>query len=129
MIEPRPEVAGGNYQQAEFAADLAQVIRGEGGNEYGDAVGFFSRTYLTDGLKNLLVTTLNRLSAGRGEPVIQLKTSFGGGKTHSLLALYHLFGGIPRKNLRQCGKYWTRRALNFCQKSIWRKSSARGKIR
>ena len=93
VIEPHPDVAKGRYKQAEFAADLAQVVRGEGSSEYLNPVEFFSRTYLTSGLKNLLVETLRRLTSGDGEPVIQLKTSFGGGKTHSLLALYHLFGG------------------------------------
>ena len=96
VMEPRPDVAQGRYRQAEFAADLAQVVRGEGGSEYTDPVEFFSRTYLTGGLKKLLVETLKRLSTGAGEPIIQLKTSFGGGKTHSLLALYHLFGGNIR---------------------------------
>lgn len=93
VIEPHTDVAHGRYKQAEFAADLAQVVRGEGSSEYVNPVEFFSRTYLTTGLKNLLVETLRRLTSGNGEPVIQLKTSFGGGKTHSLLALYHLFGG------------------------------------
>lgn len=96
VIEPRPEVASGNFKQAEFAADLEQVARGAGSVEYTDAQEFFNRTYLTGGLKNLLSETLKRLSSGNGEPVIQLKTSFGGGKTHSLLALYHLFGGKIR---------------------------------
>lgn len=96
VIEPNPDVAKGRYRQAEFAADLAQVVRNEGSSEYLNPVEFFSRTYLTGGLKKLLVETLRRLSNGGGEPVIQLKTSFGGGKTHSLLALYHLFGGKIR---------------------------------
>ncbi len=92
VMEPHPDVACGRYKQAEFAADLAQVVRGEGSVEYTDPIEFFRRTYLTSGLKTLLVETLKRLAIGEGEPVIQLKTSFGGGKTHSLLALYHLFG-------------------------------------
>ncbi|MBR0060910.1 MAG: DUF499 domain-containing protein [Selenomonadaceae bacterium] len=96
VIEPNPDVAHGRYKQAEFAADLAQVVRGEGSPEYVNPVEFFSRTYLTGGLKTLLVETLRRLTSGNGEPVIQLKTSFGGGKTHSLLALYHLFSGKIR---------------------------------
>lgn len=93
VIEPRYEVANGKFQQSEFAADLGQVVRGEGSLEYTDPINFFERTYLTQGLKSLLITTLKRLNDGDGEPVIQLKTSFGGGKTHSLLALYHLFNG------------------------------------
>lgn len=96
VMEPHSDVARGRYRQAEFAADLGQVVRGAGNIEYTDAIEFFSRTYLTGGLKTLLVETLKKLALGTGEPVIQLKTSFGGGKTHSLLALYHLFGGKIR---------------------------------
>ncbi len=90
IMEPHPDVAQGRYQHAEFAADLAQVARGEGAMEYCDPVEFFSRTYVTDGMKGLLRQALLRVTGKGGEPVIQLKTSFGGGKTHSMLALYHM---------------------------------------
>ena len=50
VVTPHPDVASGRYIEAEFAADLAQVQRGEASNEYGDPVEFFRRTYLTDGL-------------------------------------------------------------------------------
>jgi len=90
VITPHPDVQVGRYQQAEFAADLAQVLAGTAGSEYGDAQDFFRRTYLTVGMKSLLAASLARLH-GRGEaPVVQLKTAFGGGKTHTMLALYHL---------------------------------------
>ncbi|MDR1857194.1 MAG: DUF499 domain-containing protein [Desulfovibrio sp.] len=90
IMEPHPDVAQGRYRNAEFAADLAQVARGEGTMEYRDPVEFFARTYVTEGLKGLLVQAVRRVAGNAGEPVIQLKTAFGGGKTHSLLALYHL---------------------------------------
>ena len=93
VIEPHPDVAQGRYKNAEFAADLAQVARGEGAYEYRDPVEFFSRTYVTEGMKGLLVQALRRVCGKDGEPVIQLKTAFGGGKTHSMLALYHLLRG------------------------------------
>ncbi len=93
VMRPQSDVAEGRYSRAEFAADLAQVSRGEGSPVYCDPAEFFARTYLTAGLSNLLVAALKRLSGRGGEPVIQLKTAFGGGKTHSLLALYHLMGG------------------------------------
>lgn len=93
VIEPHPDVAQGRYRNAEFAADLAQVARGEGAYEYRDPVEFFARTYVTEGLAGLLEQALRRVGGRDGEPVIQLKTSFGGGKTHSLLALYHLLRG------------------------------------
>ena len=96
IIEPHPDVAQGRYLNAEFAADLAQVARGEGAFEYRDPVEFFARTYVTEGMKGLLVQALKRFNGQDGEPVLQLKTAFGGGKTHSLLALYHMArGGVP----------------------------------
>jgi predicted AAA+ superfamily ATPase len=93
VISPHPDVASGRYQQAEFAADLWQVYLGEGTDEYRDPVEFFRRTYLTESLKRLLAGALARLSGAGGDPVVQLQTNFGGGKTHSMLALYHLFSG------------------------------------
>ncbi len=93
IVTPHKDVASGRYQQAEFAADLWQVHLGEGTDEYRDPVEFFRRTYLTESLKGLLVGAIHRLTGKGGDPVVQLQTNFGGGKTHSMLALYHLFSG------------------------------------
>ncbi len=93
VIKPHPDVAAGRYRQAEFAADLSQVARGTAEVEYQDPIEFFARTYMTVGIRGLLLQVLRRLGGIGGEPIIQLKTSFGGGKTHSLLALYHLLSG------------------------------------
>jgi predicted AAA+ superfamily ATPase len=98
-VTPHKDVASGNYQQAEFAADLWQVHLGEGTAEYRDPAEFFRRTYLTESLKQLLVGAVQRLAAGRGDPVVQLQTNFGGGKTHSMLALYHLLSGVTPGDL------------------------------
>lgn len=94
IATPHHDVAAGRYRQAEFAADLAQVVSGEAESEYKDPKEFFSRTYITDGLRHLLALGLNRLSGNGGEPVVELQTNFGGGKTHSMIALYHLAGGV-----------------------------------
>ncbi len=94
VITPHKDVASGTYQQAEFAADLWQVHLGGGSNEYRDPIQFFRRTYLTESLKSLLVGAIQRMQGLGGDPVIQLQTNFGGGKTHSMLALYHLFSGV-----------------------------------
>jgi len=94
IVAPHPDVASGNYLNAEFAADLAQVHRGEAAPEYQDPREFFQRTHLTEGLSNLLTNALKRLLTNQGDPVIELQTSFGGGKTHSLLALLHLFENL-----------------------------------
>ena len=93
VARPHPDVAAGRYRQAEFAADLSQVARGTAEVEYQDPVEFFARTYMTEGIRGLLLQALRRVGGAGGEPVIQLKTAFGGGKTHSLLALYHLLRG------------------------------------
>jgi len=94
IVTPHPDVASGKYQQAEFAADLWQVYLREGSDEYKDPAEFFRRTFLTEGLRNLLANALLRLNGKGGDPVIELQTNFGGGKTHSILALYHLFSGV-----------------------------------
>ena len=93
LATPHQDVANGRYQQAEFAADLWQVYLGEGADEYRDPAEFFRRTYLTRSLQGLLATGLRRLAGLSGDPVVQLQTNFGGGKTHSMLALHHLFSG------------------------------------
>jgi len=99
VVTPHPDVASGRYQQAEFAADLWQVHLGEGTDEYKNPVEFFRRTYLTQSLKGMLVGAVQRLAGKGGDPVVQLQTNFGGGKTHSMLALYHLFSGIAPSEL------------------------------
>ena len=90
VIQPNDDVRTGAFQQAEFAADLQQVYDGSAKEAYGNPVAFFNQTYITPGLRTLLVSTLRRLAGNGGDPVIQTKTGFGGGKTHSLIALYHL---------------------------------------
>lgn len=101
VVTPHEDVATGRFQQAEFAADLAQVHRREGAAEYADPVEFFRRTYLTEGLRDLLAQAVERVTGAGGVPVVDLQTNFGGGKTHSLLALYHLLGGTPLRALPQ----------------------------
>lgn len=93
VVTPHRDVASGKYQQAEFAADLWQVHMGEGSEEYRNPAEFFRRTYMTASLKGLLSGAIRRLTGTGGDPVVQLQTNFGGGKTHSMLALYHLFSG------------------------------------
>ncbi len=99
VVMPHRDVATGQYQQAEFAADLHQVWRDEAEDEYGKPEEFFRRTFLTEGLRDLLLNTARRLRGEGGDPVVQLQTNFGGGKTHSLIALYHLAGGYEPAKL------------------------------
>ena len=101
LVTPHEDVLSGSYTKAEFAADLGQVARGEARSEYGEPKEFFKRTFLTGGLTALLISAVKRFVDKGGDPVIELQTGFGGGKTHSMLALYHLSGaGSEAKNLQ-----------------------------
>ena len=87
---PHADVLKGTFQQSEFAADITAVHSGKAPTEYQDAAAFFERTYITEGMRLLLTQVAQRLSGKGGEPVIQLQTAFGGGKTHTMLAVLHL---------------------------------------
>ena len=95
---PRADVLAGNTDVSEFAAKLEQVVFDPDSNKnYGDAAQFFDLTYPTEGMKRLFSGVLGRLSgqkvSGSEIPVVLSQTSFGGGKTHGLIGLYHLAGG------------------------------------
>jgi predicted AAA+ superfamily ATPase len=99
VATPHPDVASGRYQLAEFMADLWQVYQKEGTDEYKHPTEFFRRTFLTEGLRHLLIRGMQRLAGAGGDPVVELQTNFGGGKTHSMLALYHFCSGTPAAEL------------------------------
>ncbi len=102
VLRPHDDVATGNFSASEFAADLARVAKGEGTAEYVEPVEFFRRTFLTEGLRDLLDRGIRRVSGDmNASPVINLQTNFGGGKTHSMLALWHLFSGTPVSSMPQ----------------------------
>src|SRR3954453_3453371 len=87
---PHADVLKGTFLQSEFAADISAVHDGRAPTEYQDAGAFFDRTYIPEGMRLLLTQVAQRLSGRGGEPVIQLQTAFGGGKTHTMLAVLHL---------------------------------------
>jgi uncharacterized protein DUF499 len=100
--QPRDEVLSGDLREQQFAASLTKVLRGNADAVYGDAPVFFSNTFATSGLKSLLREGLGRLTGinPTSASVIRLETSFGGGKTHNLIALYHLcHGGLRPKDV------------------------------
>lgn len=90
---PHEDVLKGTFQQAEFAADLSRVHEGTATPEYQNPTLFFQRTFITEGMRLLLDSVVKRLAGKGGDPVIQLQTAFGGGKTHTMLAVYHLAKG------------------------------------
>ena len=93
IAKPHEDVLAGSFQQSEFAADITSVQSGTAPAVYQDPALFFGRTYITEGMRLLLTQVLQRLSGRGGEPVIQLQTAFGGGKTHTMLAVLHLARG------------------------------------
>ena len=99
VVIPHRDVASGQFKAADFAADLFMVHTGRSDVEYDDPREFFKRTYLTAGLAELLTKGAKRLAGDGGDPVIELQTNFGGGKTHSMLALYHMCGETPPSEL------------------------------
>jgi hypothetical protein len=86
---PHRDIQEGRLTMDVFAADLWQVFKGSAPDEYQSPEVFFRKTYLTVGMKNLLDVVKKRLDGRGGDPIIQLQTPFGGGKTHSLIALFH----------------------------------------
>lgn len=90
---PHEDVLKGTFQQAEFAADISRVHEGTATAEYQNPTLFFQRTFITEGMRLLLDSVVKRLLGRGGDPVIQLQTAFGGGKTHTMLAVYHLATG------------------------------------
>jgi len=97
---PHPDVIANRFKEAEFAADLFAVDSGNSSEGYATPAAFFGITFLTEGLSRVLQSALGRLCGAEGDPVIGLQTAFGGGKTHTMLAIYHLArhmaeGGAP----------------------------------
>ena len=93
--EPRPEVLKGELKEDIFAARLMDVILEKAEGVYQKPEVFFENTFPTQGLKDLLSETFGRLTGKRpaNNSVIRLETAFGGGKTHNLIALYHIARG------------------------------------
>src|SRR3989475_279956 len=86
---PHHDILTGKLTMEIFAADLWETYNGRAPPEYADATSFFAKTYLTQGLRNLLGVIERRLKGSGGDPVIQIQTPFGGGKTHALIAMFH----------------------------------------
>ncbi len=92
VVRPHPDVASGDLAMGTYAANLARVAyRGEAATSvYAEPREFFASTYFTETMRRLLVDVFGVLAGQPGDRVLQLRTPFGGGKTHTLLALYHL---------------------------------------
>jgi hypothetical protein len=94
-VAPRRDVLEGELTEARFAASLEEVVAGTAPEAYGSPAAFFASTYPSGGLKSLLNEAMGRITGGRPDAasVIRLETNLGGGKTHNLIALYHVARG------------------------------------
>ena len=104
VLQPHQDVQDGTFAASEFAADLYRVAVGAADveDEYAEPVTFFRRTHLTGGLRDLLTRASARVRGDEtANPVINLQDRFGGGKTHSMLAVWHLFSGRPLADFPQ----------------------------
>lgn len=92
LVQPHFDIRLGRLDESVFAANLAEVALGNGREVYKDATTFFSKTYFTAGLKNIAKTVIKGLNGKEDAEnrVISLQTGFGGGKTHTLISLFHL---------------------------------------
>jgi len=91
VCEPHPDVFSRDPDPSLFAISLHHVMQGSADRDYTDAERFFSRTYMTRALSDLLERVIGRLAGqGRGAPILRLETPFGGGKTHTMTALFHI---------------------------------------
>ena len=111
-VLPHPDVLANRFKEAEFAADLFAVDAGHATEDYGSAENFFRITFLTEGLRRVLTSSLQRLAGKGGDPVIGLQTAFGGGKTHTMLAVYHLAKSTEPERLEGVGELFKSAGLS-----------------
>ncbi|MCS7225146.1 MAG: DUF499 domain-containing protein [Armatimonadetes bacterium] len=92
VCEPHPDVFARDPDPSVFAISLHHVEQGVADKDYTDPETFFQKTFMTKSLERLLEGVLARLAGaeGRGTPILRLETPFGGGKTHTMTALFHL---------------------------------------
>ena len=90
-IMPQYDIRNGQLDESIFAANIEEVASGTAPVVYQDIVSFFDRTYVTDGMRDLIRRVVQALNGKESQNrVISLQTGFGGGKTHSLISLYHV---------------------------------------
>jgi predicted AAA+ superfamily ATPase len=97
-VKPHLDIRQGNLDESVFAADLGEVALGKGREVYQNHSLFFAKTFFSNGLKNIAKKVISGLNgdADASNRAITLQTEFGGGKTHSLITMYHIAKGGKR---------------------------------
>lgn len=96
-VSPHLDIKTGRLDESVFAASLSEVALGNGREVYNNAATFFSKTFFTAGLKTVARRVMKGLNGKEDAEnrVISLQTGFGGGKTHTLISLWHLANAGP----------------------------------
>lgn len=98
--KPRKEVLKGELADTIFAADFGDLVAGTAPKVYGDAKQFFQNTHPARELCRLVQAIFQRLANPKeGGATLRLSTGFGGGKTHTLMALWHLAQNVTDVSL------------------------------
>ena len=109
LVTPHADVLRGTFNQSEFAADISRVHTRTSTEEYQNPALFFQRTFITEGMKHLLHSVLQRLAGKGGDPVIQLQTAFGGAKpTRCWRSITWLPPPVHPATCRGCLPCWTK---------------------
>src|SRR5260370_14416741 len=97
VVTPHSDIVQGQLSMDTYAVNLSKVVQGDPSVRpvYRDPRAFYEATYLTTELRRILSEVLGVVAGKSGDRVLQLRTPFGGGKTHTLLALYHLARSRP----------------------------------
>src|SRR5260370_34752224 len=91
VVKVREDLKSRALSMAEFAADLYEVVMKRGHLPvYEDAAQFFALTYPTFSLREMTKDVVRRLAGQSEKAVLQLALTYGGGKTHTLITLFHL---------------------------------------
>ncbi len=114
VAKPHEDILGEELTLDTFAASLWSVYKGEAPEEYQDPKVFRERTYLTRGLRSIMDLVQKRLNGKAGDPVIQIQTPFGGGKTHTLISLYHMASEMDVRVVVIAGD-----ALDATETTLW----------
>jgi hypothetical protein len=98
VATPHEDIRQGRLDEAVFAANIWAVVEQSAPNVYLDAEEFYRKTWMTEGLAEILKRVAAALGGRKdaGDRIISLQTTFGGGKTHTLVALWHLAKSAAR---------------------------------
>jgi len=100
-VVPFSDILTRRITENSFAVEFHAVLNGTADKIYNDPEIFFDLTHMTNNIKGIANDVLTRITKGGSRPLLVIDTTFGGGKTHTLVFLHHLFSSsdIAKKNV------------------------------